>query len=1434
MNQDHFPGPAEDRSAVRRFPDLNSLVDLVRDQVAQVLVYVQPNMVKVDQSFKDSGFDSIAAVQLCNRLNDVTNLSLPDTVAFDYPTPLALAEHLFTLIGDEATTDPPAGSHSLQENSAREGEASADDPIAIVGMACRYPGGVRSAEGLWDLISAGKDATTEFPADRGWDIAALYNEDPDHAGTSYTRRGGFLEGAAEFDPRFFGISPHEALAMDPQQRLLLETSWEAIESAGINPRALRGTNAGVFAGLMYHDYASKVDQIPGELEGHLTTGKSGGVLSGRVSYVLGLEGPAVTVDTACSSSLVALHWAVQSLRSGESSLALAGGVTVMSNPATFVEFSRQRGLSADGRCRSYAGSADGTGFAEGVGVLVVERLSDAVRHGHRVLAVVRGSAVNQDGASNGLTAPSGRAQERVVRQALSSAGLGPGDVDVVEGHGTGTRLGDPIEVGALAETYGRQRSGAPLLLGSVKSNLGHTQAAAGVAGVIKMVQAMQHGVVPASLHVDTPSPHVQWGEGIELVTAAQPWPDTDRPRRAGISSFGVSGTNAHVILEQAPPEQPPPARKSGGVVPWLLSGRTTEALREQISRLRAHLDAHPGLDPVDVGYTLAAGRAHFEHRAAAMDGDLTTWVAEGTAVAHREVVFVFPGQGAQWVGMGQDLMESSSVFAASMAKCEQALAPFVDWSLSEVIGDASMMERVDVVQPASWAVMVSLAGLWQSMGVVPSAVAGHSQGEIAAACVAGALSLDDGARVVALRSQLIRDKLAGSGAMASISLPLDQVREHITGLEGLSVAAVNGPRSVVISGDVNAVEDFVAARTAEGVHARTVAVDYASHSAHVDAIEQELTSSLTGLQPCSSPIPFYSTVTGTPIDTVELNASYWVRNLRQTVRFEEVTRRLIDDGRDVFIEISAHPVLGMGLQDTFDDHSDSPTVALGSLRRDDGDMDRFLTSLSEAHVHGVDIDWHTAFTHHGTQSSAQRITLPTYAFQHDHYWLENVSRRPDVDAAGQEALHHILANALVELAQTDGLLLTGCLSESTHPWIADHIVAGVMVLPASALLELAFRAGAEVGADHIEELTLEAPLVFREGARVKFQVAMASPDADGRRAVSVHSQSESGWVRHAVGSMVRSSAQDPGKSTTEVEEWPPTGATALELSGAYDRLIDRGYDYGPAFRCLRAAWRNDQEVFAEVALPGSESGGSGAFHLHPALLDALLQSLLVADLDEEAQQIRMPFAWTGVSLYEPGASVLRCRISRRQPDTLSLSITQPTGRPVASVESLVLRPITAEKIGTAEPVRKARAPQASRSDDVSLRHRLANLSANAKIRSLVDVVRTHAAAVLGYKEDSGEIGARTAFTELGLGSMEAVQLRNRLNTATGLRLPTTFAFEYSTAEAMARKLCDELFPIPSPSTEPEDAPDEPAAVGVDADSADLAALIEMAHQVGDV
>ncbi|MFI0976755.1 type I polyketide synthase [Streptomyces sp. NPDC021093] len=1160
-------------------------------------------------------------------------------------------------------------SERLRQRNRELTEASRE-PVAIVGMACHYPGGVTSPADLWNLVVSERDAVSGFPEDRGWDIDTLFHPDSEKAGSTYTRHGGFLADSDNFDPEFFGISPREALAMDPQQRLLLETSWEAIENAGIDPSALRESDTSLFIGSNGQDYASRLRRYPAALEAQLGTGSAASVLSGRVSYVLGLEGPAVTVDTACSSSLVALHWAVQSLRSGESSLALAGGVTVMSSPSRFVEFSRQRGLAPDGRCKSFAAAADGTGFAEGVGVLLVERLADAVRSGHRVLAIVRGSAVNQDGASNGLTAPSGRAQVRVVRQALAGAELKPGDVDVVEGHGTGTRLGDPIEVGALAETYGRERPGAPLLLGSLKSNLGHTQAAAGVAGVIKMVQAMQHGTVPASLHVDTPSPHAQWGEGIELVATARAWPETGRPRRAAVSSFGVSGTNAHVIIEQAPPVTPPPARARNAVVPWLLSGRTPDALHDQAERLRTHLHAHPELDPSDIAYTLAVGRTHFEHRAVAMGTDPTEWAAEATAVAHREVVFVFPGQGAQWVGMGRELIEDSPVFATLMTECAQALAPFVDWSLSEVLSDARMLERVDVLQPASWAVMVSLAGLWQSHGVTPSAVTGHSQGEIAAACVAGALTLDQGARIVALRSQLIRDKLAGSGAMASISLPLDQVAEYLTGSTGLSIAAVNSPRSVIISGDVHAVEEFVTARTNEGVHARTVAVDYASHSAHVDSIEHELTTSLAGLQPVSAGIPFYSTVTAAPIDTTELDPAYWARNLRQTVRFEDTTRQLLHDGHDVFIEISPHPVLGMSLQDTLDHHADSPATTLSTLRRDNGGMDRFLTSLSEAHLHGVNVDWHTTLAHH----TPQRIELPTYPFQHDHYWLDNV-------AAQDASTVHPLLTDVVPLAQPEGgLVFSGALSGSKHSWLNDHAVLGTVLLPGTAFVEMALYAAEEAGCDRIEELAFETPLVLPEDEEVHIQFVIGASGDDARRSVSFHSRRagiEQGWTRHAVGTL---SAGTASASTADVAvgnaAWPPPGSQPVDISGLYAQLAADDFHYGSAFQGLRSVWRDGEAVLAEVELPEQCLLEADGYQSHPALLDAAVQAAVAGGLlstGSDSGQIMLPFAWNGVSLHATGATSLRVRLTAQGPDAVALVATDSAGRPVLSVDSLLVR-----------------------------------------------------------------------------------------------------------------------------------------------------------------
>ncbi|AUA13726.1 type I polyketide synthase [Streptomyces sp. SID8382] len=911
----------------------------------------------------------------------------------------------------KVTTDLTAAHRRLQEV-----DDQAHEPIAIVGMSCRFPGGVSSPEELWQLMVSGGEAQTEFPADRGWDLQNLFDPDPDTPDTTYTREGGFLDDATRFDAAFFGISPREATAMDPQQRLLLETSWEAFERAGIDPASLRGSRTGVFAGMNASDYLTVAIDAQDDFGGHLGTGNASSVVSGRLSYVFGLEGPAVTVDTACSASLVALHLAVQSLRLGECSLALAGGVHVMSTPGLFIEFSRQRGLSEDGRCKAFSADADGFGPAEGVGVLLLERLSEARRNGHKVLAVVRGSAVNQDGASNGLTAPNGPSQQRVIQQALAGARLSGNDVDVVEAHGTGTSLGDPIEAQALLATYGQDRTEEqPLLLGSVKSNIGHTQGAAGIAGVMKMVLAMEHGVVPESLHIAEPSPHIDWSSGkIALVRSATPWPETGRPRRAAVSSFGFSGTNAHTILEQAPAEEPGPVElvsKQPGVLPWVLSGKSEAALRAQAWRLLDRLHDEPALRPVDIGLSLATTRAALDHRGvvqgrdreelmagltALAEGGMAAGVERGSVVA-GQTAFVFPGQGSQWVRMGVGLMDASPVFAARIEECAGALGEFTDWSLVDVLRGAEgapSLERVDVVQPVLFAVMVSLAELWRSLGVVPAAVIGHSQGEIAAACVAGALSLRDAARVVALRSQAIGRVLAGKGGMVSVALPVVEVRERIAswGEERISVAAVNGPSSVVVSGEPTALDELLASCETDEVRARRVPVDYASHSAQVELLREELLELLAPVQPKNAQVPFLSTVTGEWIDGPELDAEYWFTNLRRTVELEGAVRRLLDEGFGVFIESSAHPVLTMGVQETAED-AGVDAAAIGSLRRDEGGLDRFWASVGEAWSRGVNVDWDAVFDGTG----ARRVELPTYAFQQQRYWPEAAPAR----AAGE-------------------------------------------------------------------------------------------------------------------------------------------------------------------------------------------------------------------------------------------------------------------------------------------------------------------------------------------------------------------------------------------------------------------------------------------------
>ncbi|CAM5607741.1 Polyketide synthase OS=Streptomyces antimycoticus OX=68175 GN=SANT12839_037230 PE=4 SV=1 [Streptomyces antimycoticus] len=992
------------------------VLELVRTAVAAVLGYAGADDVEAARAFKELGFDSLTAVELRNRLGAASGLKLPPTLIFDYPTPTVLARHLRTEIA--------GGQRARPWPALPTAAALADDePIAIVSMSCRFPGGVRTPEELWQLLISGGDALSEFPGDRGWDIESLYNPDPDAQGTSYTREGGFLTGAADFDPTFFGISPREAMAMDPQQRLLLETSWEAFERAGIDPATLHGTPSGVFVGTNGSDYSIVMRSNTEGYEGHLATGSAASVVSGRLSYTFGLEGPAVTVDTACSASLVALHLAVQSLRQGECTIALAGGVTVMATPGTFIEFSRQRGLSSDGRSKAFSSDADGFSPAEGVGMLLVERLSDARKNGHPVLAVVRGSAINQDGASNGLTAPNGPSQQRVIRQALANARLSPAEVDVVEAHGTGTTLGDPIEAQALLATYGQERpEGQPLLLGSIKSNIGHAQAAAGVAGVMKLVLALRHGVLPESLHIVEPTPHVDWSAGeVELLTEAREWPETGRPRRAAVSSFGFSGTNAHAIIEQAPAEEPDetePATRRPGALPWTVSGKSEAALRAQAAKLLAHLDADPALRPLDIGHSLATTRAAFEQRAVLVGTDRDEFaggldaLAQGAGPAQPGAGGLnrgqgrirVPGQGSQWVGMAVELLDASPVFAARIDECAAALAEFTDWSLVDVLREAEgapSLERVDVVQPVLFSVMVSLAELWRSLGVRPSAVVGHSQGEIAAACVAGILSLKDAARVVALRSQAIGRVLAGKGGMVSVALPVADVRERIApwGEERISVAAVNGPSSVVVSGEPTALDELVAACEADGVRARRVPVDYASHSAQVELLREELLELLAAVQPKVAEVPFLSTVTGEWVEGPELDAEYWFTNLRRTVELEGAVRRLLDEGFGVFIESSAHPVLTMGVQETAED-AGREAAAIGSLRRDEGGLDRFWISVGEAWTRGVGVDWEAVYEGTG----AERVELPTYAFQHQSYWPQAADTPADESGAPSDAV----------------------------------------------------------------------------------------------------------------------------------------------------------------------------------------------------------------------------------------------------------------------------------------------------------------------------------------------------------------------------------------------------------------------------------------------
>ncbi|MFF7840918.1 type I polyketide synthase [Streptomyces ossamyceticus] len=1255
------------------------LLDLVRSCAATALGHADASEIGADAAFRDLGLDSVTAVDLRNRLAAATGLRLPGTLVFDRPTPAAVAAELRTILTAEPAAAP----------ARPRASAATDDPVAVVAMACRLPGGVASPEDLWRLVTAGRDGITPFPADRGW-----HTEDPGD-GRVLPGEGGFLHDLAGFDAAFFGISPREALAMDPQQRLLLETSWEALERAGIDPLSLRGSRTGVFVGAGHFDYAA-LALTTEEGKDYALTGSAGSVLSGRIAYTLGLEGPAVTVDTACSSSLVALHQAARALRDDECGLALVGGAAVMATTAAYEAFARQGGLAADGRCKAFADTADGTGWSEGVGVLVVERLSDARRNGHPVWAVVRGSAVNQDGASNGLTAPNGPSQQRVIGEALASGGLSPSDVDAVEAHGTGTRLGDPIEAQAVLAAYGQDRE-RPLYLGSLKSNIGHTQAAAGVAGVIKTVLALRHGTLPRTLHVAEPTRQVDWSAGaVELLTENRPWPETGRPRRAGVSAFGVSGTNAHLILEQGDTDATDSDatgtdRDTGRplpVVPLLLSARTADALRAHAARLRDLLDGPaPAPDPHDIGLTLAAHRAALDHRAAVTAPDAQTLHAALDALAEDRpypglvrataagngLAVVFSGQGSQRVGMGRGLGEAFPVFAAAFDEVCAAFDGLLPGSLRDVVldGPGEVLESTQWAQPALFAFEVALFRLLESWGVRPDVLMGHSLGELVAAHVAGVWSLGDACRVVAARGRLMR-ALPSGGAMWAVEAEESQIPP------GMEVAAVNGPSALVLSGAEDAVREVVDRFAAQGRRVKRLSVSHAFHSALMEPMLADFAEVLADVTFREPAVPVVSNVTGEVAGGELRTPEYWVRHVRATVRFADGVRALRAQDVSTVLEVGPDGSLVPLVQENAPD-----LAAVAAQRRDRDEAVALLTAAAEAHAHGAVLDWRAVFE----GSGARTVELPTYAFQHRRYWPDTAGAAAPAGAlraAGLGTTDHPLLRTWLVQASGDGVIATGRISPATQPWLADHTVLGTALLPGTAFVDMACWAGQRLGCPELSELTLATPLALSGQEAADLQLVVGAPDEEGRRTVAFHSRpaapdgaadDELPWVRHAEGTLT------PAEAPTAAPDlpWPPRSAVPVELDGFYPGLIDAGFDYGPAFQGLRSVLRSDDGALcAEVELDEGERDRAGRFAVHPALLDAALHALGV-DLPPGIPA-RLPFAWRGVRVHAAGADALRARLTVGTDGTVTLTAVDVDGAPVVTVDGLVLREATAQRL----------------------------------------------------------------------------------------------------------------------------------------------------------
>lgn len=1302
-------------------------------------------------------------------------------------------------------------------------------PIAVIGMGCRFPGGSDGPERYWQNLAAGKDGISEIPAAR-WDADALYDADPDMPGKSYCRSGGFIDQVDEFDPLFFGISPRDAAHMDPQHRLLLEVAWEALEHGGQPAVELRNSNTGVFVGITTQDFSQLLlDRSEATLGTYHLTGMPLGFSAGRLSYTLGLRGPCIAVDTACSSSLVAVHLASQSLRQGECRMALAGGVNLLLRPHAQIVMCKAHILSPSGRCRTFDAAADGIVRSDGCGVVALKRLSDAVADGDRVWAVIRGSAINQDGPSSGITVPNKQAQEQVIRDALASAGVDALQVGYVEAHGTGTPLGDPIEISALAATLCRGRSREQALrVGSVKSNIGHTEAAAGIAGLIKVVLALYHGEIPPHLHLKSRTPHVPWADlPMEVSTMPVPWTGADRV--AGVSSFGASGTNSHVIVsahDRSHDEAQVENERREGDALLVLSARNAGALKQLAHEYREFLLESSG-ELQDIVYSAGTRRSHHEHRLAVVGAthqEIARCLAEvvegqepsGVAMGRRcgphrpKIAFIFPGQGSQWLGMGRELLATDASFRSAMKDCDAAIARETGWSVLaelEASPEHSRLGSIDVVQPVLFAMAVSLAALWRSWGVSPDAVIGHSMGEVAAAHVAGALDLSDAAAIICRRSRLLR-RVSGQGVMAVVELDQEQARECLQGHEDrVSVAVSNSPRSTVLSGEPAAIAEILRALEAREVFCRRIKVDVASHSPQMDPLRSDLLAALKGLKPKAGDIPIYSTVDGEVSSGVDFDAEYWTRNLREPVQFARMVQALLDAGYDGFVEVSPHPILLPAVNEMLARATTGEgQVAVPSLRRDHEQRVIMLESLGSLYRLGCFVDWNGLCPDGG-----RFVSLPTYPWQRERYWPERASGSRRRSGTGGGA-HPLLGTKLPVAALTDTYIYEHDLSTMTTPYLTDHRIYGAVTLPGACYGEMALAGGRRIwpwGGLVVEDLRVHELQVVPESDFCHLQIVFRVIDGDSATFnVSVSSNEETSteratWVELATGSVRPYSSSGSGEE--DVKRRNAAHAEIREHHGEkmdgrefYAILAARGMSFGPAFRGVREIWRGDGEALGRIEV-APESAALGDDHeAHPMLLDACLQVLAAAVPRAADSGFAFARSIAELRVHAPldGALWSHARFRTERDEPLKgfagdVTITNDAGEVLAEAIGLQVDYMSPQSvIGIEELVVRKK----------ELRDLLEELERSQWHPHLVELVREVVARVLRLSPE--QIEENVAIKQLGADSLMGLEIRNRLEVVLGLPLPATLIWTHPDAVSLARYLCSELEAVivPAPSS----------------------------------